>query len=122
VWGVLAILLSGPLGYYLGFRKARAQREAEAALARSLAEDAEFRSTLLTYLQLLDEWGAEAAASALRPAVEHKVAERIRSIPAGDRIWRSLRQDSEIGRARYLQHLMIGAAWELHHSPLEAVV
>ena len=120
-WGILAVLLSAPLGCYLGFQQARAQREAEAALARALAEDAAFRSTLLTYLQLLDEVGVKAAAARLRLAVEQRVAERIGSIPAGDRIWRALRQDSETGRARYLQHLMTGAAWELHRSPLRAV-
>jgi len=76
---------------------------------------------LLTYLQLLDEKGARIAASTVRRTVEEKVAERIGSIPAGDRILRSLQQDSEIGRVRYLEHLMTGAAWELHHSPLDAV-
>ena len=121
LWGILAVLLSAPLGYYLGFQQARAQREGEAALARALAEDRDFHSTLLTYLHLLDEVGAEAAAAELRAAVEQGVAERIGSIPAGDRIWRALRQDSEIGRTRYLRHLMTGAAWELHQSPLEAV-
>ncbi|HVG44900.1 MAG TPA: hypothetical protein VM890_09220 [Longimicrobium sp.] len=121
MWGIAAVLLSAPLGYYLGFHQARAQREAEAELARALAQDAAFRSTLLTYLQRLDEVGGKAAAAELRSAVERRVAERIGSIPAGDRIWRALRQDSEIGRARYLQHLMTGAAWELHRGPLRPV-